>query len=74
MLNRQKHDFVFYCTPFYKTNAFVVYINTMALSNKLHVHKQGHYEYRRVQYNLYCLYIVHVELIWSFDKIDFSLV
>ena len=70
----QKHDFVFYCTPFYKTNAFVVYINTMALSNKLHVHKQGHYEYRRVQYNLYCLYIVHVELIWSFDKIDFSLV
>ena len=52
---RQKHDFVFYCTPFYKTNAFVVYINTMALSNKLHVHKQGHYEYRRVQYNLYCI-------------------
>ena len=57
---RQKHDFVFYCTPFYKTNAFVVYINTMALSNKLHVHKQGHYEYRRVQYNT--VYIVHIEL------------
>ena len=71
---RQNDDFLFYSTSVYKTNAFVVYINTMALSNKLHVHKQGHYEYRRVQYNLYCLYIVHVKLIWSFDKIDFSLV
>ena len=52
---RQNDDFLFYSTSVYKTNAFVVYINTMALSNKLHVHKQGHYEYRRVQYNLYCI-------------------
>ena len=35
----QKHDFVFYFTPFYKTNAFVLYFNTMASSNILHVHK-----------------------------------
>lgn len=50
---RQKGDFVFYSTSVYETNAFVVYIYTMALSNKLHEHKQGHYEWRRVQYNLY---------------------
>ena len=56
---RQKRDFLFYSTSVYKTNAFVVYINTMALSNKVHVHKQGHYEYRRVQYNLYCIYSTH---------------
>ena len=42
------------------TNALVVYINTMALSNKPHVPKQGHYKWRRVQY---ILYIEHVELI-----------
>ena len=35
---RQNDDFLFYSTSVY--NAFVVYINTMALSNKLHVHKQ----------------------------------
>ena len=40
---RPKGDFLFYSTSVYKTNAFVVYINTTALSNKLHVHKQGHY-------------------------------
>ena len=54
-MRRQKRDFLFYNTSVYKTNAFVVYINTLALSNKLHVHKQGHYEWRRVQCNLYCI-------------------
>ena len=55
----QKRDLVFYFTPFYKINAFVVHFNTMASSNKFHVHKQGHYEWRRVQYILCIVYSNH---------------
>lgn len=50
---RQNDDFLFYSTSVY--NAFVVYINTMALSNKLHVHKQ----YRPLRVEKGAVYAVH---------------